>query len=760
MDRRRSFAVVSLASILAAAGLTSLVAPVAAQSSSSPTATDAPIGDPSALATADTTDGYCLDYRAPAETSEATLEAAAGTLDVRLGSMGIAGDATADPSSDLVKIALKPGPEDLTAATDLAAGLAATGALEFLPVPPELQGSVGAGPLPEGMQDLEPLFDGSGVIYAAVSEDDWTGEVVVDLELTADASRRFDAYAAEHYGEQFAILVDDEVLSAPIIQAQRFGGRAQISGGSAGFQPAEAQALAAALLSGGLPVGLAVDDVRACQVPAALAVQVPRETLARAGEDLERPALRLASRLHDLGVADFVITFHPEADRVDVTVLSTDPALVRPVEGVLSRSRVSELGEVAFTDSTLDAFLESLPDQPVALRWSGSIPDGTEWQPETGALIGDPSDLGTGRTADIDVEAVVELYDRAEAFDARLTEVTDDPRFVGFSTEDDALVLLFVRDSIPSGRRRGALEAGRPDIPGRWDQGDPWRGDRPHPRRGPGDPGHARGRPRRTRAQRGGAPTHIPSAQEAPSGHPGLRPRGRVVDPPGRQGSPGQRCRAPVVRSELDRARPCRGRSVRWAHRRWATARHELRVSVRDGSPNGLVAEIHDAGPERPRLEQPQADAVPEGREVGRASAEDDRMHDDPVLVHQSALDERRRQCRAPYTDVARELGADLGQAIGHVTRHQPAARADRVQGRREDDDWLRVPNAGEFEHRLGRRWVGLGRRPVGRHHLVQPPPIQGRLQRPFLSVEPGVQLIIDDRPVQAVIDGLDEAVE
>lgn len=404
------------------------------------------VGSGGAAAADDVADGYCLTYRPPSETSAATLEAAADKLDDRLGSMGIAGDAIADPVAGTVSVALKPGPDGLADARQLATDLGATHVIRFTPVPVELQGSVEEGPLPEAMQDIEPLFDASGVAYATVGEDPNTRQVVVDLELTDDAGRRFDEYAAEHVGDQFAIVIDEVVVSAPTINAGRFGGAAQISGN---FTSDEARALAAALLSGALPLELLLDDVRACVVLDDLTVPIPLATLERAGEDLERPALQVATRLRDLGVEDFVITLHPESDQLGVTVLPSDPALVRPVKGVLPASWFDEVGDVAFTDDTLDAFLERLPDQPVALRWSGLLPDGTEWRPEKAALIGDPSELGTGKPADVDVDAVVDMHDRWEAWNARLTEVMEDPRFVGFDgSADGALVLLFARDSI------------------------------------------------------------------------------------------------------------------------------------------------------------------------------------------------------------------------------------------------------------------------------------------------------------------------
>jgi preprotein translocase subunit SecD len=156
-----------------------------------------------------------------------------------------------------------------------------------MPVPSGLQGMVGEGPQPAGMQDTEPLFTGAEVDSAAIVTDDTIGELVVDLQLNDTGARLFDEFAADHFGEQFAIVLDGDVLSAPFIQSTRFGGGVQVSGGIGGFSPGEAQALIAVASSGAMPVELSLDEVWACGVPADLSVPTPP---ARAGEDLEVPA--------------------------------------------------------------------------------------------------------------------------------------------------------------------------------------------------------------------------------------------------------------------------------------------------------------------------------------------------------------------------------------------------------------------------------------------------------------------------------------
>ncbi len=71
-----------------------------------------------------------------------------------------------------------------------------------------------------------------------------SGSYQVTLTFTAAGARAFDDIAAATQGQQLAIVVDDIVQSAPVIQTARFNGVAQISGS---FSRQEAQSLAEAL---------------------------------------------------------------------------------------------------------------------------------------------------------------------------------------------------------------------------------------------------------------------------------------------------------------------------------------------------------------------------------------------------------------------------------------------------------------------------------------------------------------------------------
>jgi len=66
----------------------------------------------------------------------------------------------------------------------------------------------------------------------------------VSLELNAEGAKLFDEVARQNKGRQMAIILDGEVISAPVLQSDHFGGRAQITGK---FDDKEARDLASAL---------------------------------------------------------------------------------------------------------------------------------------------------------------------------------------------------------------------------------------------------------------------------------------------------------------------------------------------------------------------------------------------------------------------------------------------------------------------------------------------------------------------------------
>ena len=109
-------------------------------------------------------------------------------------------------------------------------------------------------------EDLGPaLLQGDQLASAQVSYDQF-GRPAVDLAFNADGTRTFAEVTRANIGRQLAIVLDDEVFSAPTLQSAINDGRAQITGIS-GVQ--EASELALVLRSGALPVAIHTEEVRA-----------------------------------------------------------------------------------------------------------------------------------------------------------------------------------------------------------------------------------------------------------------------------------------------------------------------------------------------------------------------------------------------------------------------------------------------------------------------------------------------------------------
>ena len=89
--------------------------------------------------------------------------------------------------------------------------------------------------------------------------DPQTNEPVVNIQFDAEGGRRFAILSTENVGRRFAIILDDEVISAPNFNEPILGGSAQISGG---FSFETANNLAIQLRSGALPVDLTVIEER------------------------------------------------------------------------------------------------------------------------------------------------------------------------------------------------------------------------------------------------------------------------------------------------------------------------------------------------------------------------------------------------------------------------------------------------------------------------------------------------------------------
>ncbi len=114
---------------------------------------------------------------------------------------------------------------------------------------------------------IVPSLDDPGTYYTIEAAPVVTGEELVDAQPSFDqngrpavsfrfnpsGARKFGEYTSENIGSPFAIVLDDEVVSAPVIQSAIPGGSGIITGR---FTVEESTKLAVLLRAGALPAGL------------------------------------------------------------------------------------------------------------------------------------------------------------------------------------------------------------------------------------------------------------------------------------------------------------------------------------------------------------------------------------------------------------------------------------------------------------------------------------------------------------------------
>jgi preprotein translocase subunit SecD len=103
------------------------------------------------------------------------------------------------------------------------------------------------------------LMTGEYVTDARVQIDSQYGEPYVSLSFDARGARLFERITEAHVGRKLAIILDNNVYSAPVIQEKISGGRAQITGR---FTMEEARDLAIVLRAGALPAPVKILEER------------------------------------------------------------------------------------------------------------------------------------------------------------------------------------------------------------------------------------------------------------------------------------------------------------------------------------------------------------------------------------------------------------------------------------------------------------------------------------------------------------------
>ncbi len=113
--------------------------------------------------------------------------------------------------------------------------------------------------LDDGTQDWESTdLTGKDLKKALVGSNPTTGEWMVELEFNLEGAKKFSDLTKELTGKQMAIFFNGKLQSAPRVNEQITGGKAQITGGEGGFEYEEAKTMVDYLNAGALPVGAEV----------------------------------------------------------------------------------------------------------------------------------------------------------------------------------------------------------------------------------------------------------------------------------------------------------------------------------------------------------------------------------------------------------------------------------------------------------------------------------------------------------------------
>ena len=103
------------------------------------------------------------------------------------------------------------------------------------------------------------MVSGGDLTDAQPGFDQRSGEPIVSFRFNTAGSRKFAQATSENVGQPFAIVLDNEVISAPVIREPITGGSGQISGS---FTVQQANDLAILLRAGALPAPLTIIEER------------------------------------------------------------------------------------------------------------------------------------------------------------------------------------------------------------------------------------------------------------------------------------------------------------------------------------------------------------------------------------------------------------------------------------------------------------------------------------------------------------------
>ena len=103
------------------------------------------------------------------------------------------------------------------------------------------------------------LVSGGDLVDAQAGFDQQTNQPMVNFRFNSSGAQKFAAATQANVGKRFAIVLDNKVISAPVIREPILGGQGQISGN---FTVQSANDLAILLRAGALPAPLTIVEER------------------------------------------------------------------------------------------------------------------------------------------------------------------------------------------------------------------------------------------------------------------------------------------------------------------------------------------------------------------------------------------------------------------------------------------------------------------------------------------------------------------
>jgi preprotein translocase subunit SecD len=199
-----------------------------------------------------------------------TIEQSIQIVERRVNQLGTVEPVIQRQGTDRILVQV-PGLQD---PTELKRILGKTAKMEFrmvdTAVPPDQASQGRAPPEDEILMSAQPpkvpyvikkqvLVSGGELTDAQPGFDQRSGEPIVTFRFNSAGSRKFAQATSENVGQPFAIVLDNEVISAPVIREPITGGSGQISGN---FTVQAANELAILLRAGALPAPLTVIEER------------------------------------------------------------------------------------------------------------------------------------------------------------------------------------------------------------------------------------------------------------------------------------------------------------------------------------------------------------------------------------------------------------------------------------------------------------------------------------------------------------------